>query len=102
MNKQFYSFLGLAARAGAVIYGSDAVDSGIKRGKIKLVVVDGDASDSTKKAFEDACAYYKTHIIVLEDAGELGKSLGKPGRKIIGIKDAGFAKGAIKRHELRG
>lgn len=96
----FYSFLGLAARAGAALYGADAVDGGIKSGKIKLAIVDGGASESTKKAFSDACGHYGVQLIILEEREKLGDCLGKPGRKVIGIKDAGFAKNAIKKVAL--
>ncbi len=96
----FYSFLGLAARAGAVMYGADAVDGGIKNGKVKLAIVDGGASENTKKDFSDACAHYGVKLMIMEEQGTLGDCLGKPGRKVIGIKDAGFAKNAIKKVAL--
>lgn len=97
-RNKFLDFLGLAARAGQVVYGAESVDKAIKSGRAKLVVVDGNASDLTKKAFKDACAYYQTKIIVLCEGDVLGKSLNKPNNKIIGIVCPNFAKHAWEKY----
>jgi len=97
-NDKFFKFIGLAARAGKTLSGAAACESGIKNGKIKLLIVDGEASENTKKDFENACSHYGTKIIVLEENGFLGNSLGKPGIKVTGITDAGFAGSAIEKY----
>ncbi len=99
-NQRFLNFLGLGARAGKLSYGAEACAAGIKNGKVKLLVLDGEASDNTKKQFEDSCRFYRVPIIVLEgeDAGVLGSRLGKPGNKVIGIVCADFAKSALGKY----
>ncbi len=97
-RNKFLDFLGLAARAGKIVYGAESVDKAIKSGRAKLVIVDGDASELTKKAFSDACSYYETRIIVLKEGGELGKSLNKPNNKIIGIVCPHFAMHAWEKY----
>ncbi len=97
-RNKFLDFLGLAARAGKVVYGAESVDKGIKSGRVKLVVLDGNASEPTKKAFRDACSYYKTRIIVLNEDDVLGRSLNKPNNKIIGIVCPNFAKHAWEKY----
>ena len=97
-DDSFLRFLGLAARAGKLVYGAQAVDRAIKTRKAKLVVLDGSASEATKKAFCDACAYYRTKVIVLEEQDVLGRSLNKENNKIIGIVCPHFAKHAWEKY----
>jgi len=93
-NEPFLRFLGLGARAGKLVYGAQGVDQAVKKGKAKLVVVDGGASENTKKEVRDACTYYHVKLIVLDESGVLGESLHKPNNKIIGIACPEFAKSA--------
>jgi ribosomal protein L7Ae-like RNA K-turn-binding protein len=95
-NERFYSFLGLAAKGGKLAYGAQACEAGVKNGKLRLVLVDGGASENTKKLFADKCRHYGVDIIILDEIGLLGKSLGKPENKITGIADAGFAKSVLQ------
>ncbi|MEF9864270.1 MAG: ribosomal L7Ae/L30e/S12e/Gadd45 family protein [Christensenellaceae bacterium] len=95
INDRFFNFLGLGARAGKLVYGAQGCDKAIKTGKAKLVILDGSASENTKKDFIDACAYYKVQIMILEQNDVLGKCLGKPNNKIIGIVCPKFAKSAM-------
>ncbi|MEG0256924.1 MAG: ribosomal L7Ae/L30e/S12e/Gadd45 family protein [Christensenella sp.] len=97
-NESFLRFLGIGARAGKLVYGAQGVDGAIKKGKAKLVVVDAAASDNTKKEVKDACTYYHVKLIVLSEAGTLGKSLNKPNNKIIGIVSPEFAKSALDKY----
>jgi len=100
-SEGFYNFLGLAAKGGKLLYGSEACENAIKRGKVKLLLVDGGASENTKKLFSDKCKSNKTDIIVLDEIGLLGESIGKPGNKITGIVDAGFAKSVLAKYGAR-
>lgn len=101
-NESFYSMLGLANRAGKVVKGSVACETGIKSGKIKLLLVDGEASAATQKSFADACRYYKVEMILLDEEGALGQSLGRREIKIAGIADISFAENLKTRHVFRG
>lgn len=101
MNSEpFLRFLGLGARAGKLVCGAQGVDQAIKKGRAKLVVVDGGASENTKKQVRDACAYYHVKLIVLEESGVLGESLHKPNNKIIGIACPEFAKSALDKYNV--
>ena len=97
-NDKFLRFLGLASRAGKIVYGAQSTEKAIKTRKAKLVILDGSASEATKKAFRDACAYYKTRIIILEEQDVLGKSLSKENNKIIGIVCPQFAENAWEKY----
>jgi len=99
LNGDFLGFLGLAARAGRVVYGSEACETAIRRGKIKLLLVDGTTSEKTLKEFIDACTYYKVPIIVNKAERTLGEAVGKPANKVIGISCPRFAGRLMEIHK---
>ena len=99
-NENILRFLGLAARAGKLVYGAQGVDQAIKKRKAKLVVVDGGASENTKKEIRDACTYYHVKLIILEEKDVLGRSLNKPNNKIIGIVCPRFASSAWEKYSM--
>ena len=59
MNDRVLGMIGLATKAGKIIYGEDKLLEAIRFGKAKLVIIATDASDNTKKKFNDKCSYYK-------------------------------------------
>jgi len=89
MNK-LLSMVGLAARAGRLVSGVQAVDIALRKGQCKLVVIDEDASINAKKQMEDACVHRKTPLITVS-ASSLGDAIGKPGRMIAAVTDDSFA-----------
>ena len=89
MNK-LLSMLGLCARAGRLVSGVQAVDIALKKGEAKIVLIDEDASENTKKQMSDACAHKKTPLITVS-ACSLGDAIGKPGRMIAAVTDQSFA-----------
>jgi len=93
------SFLGLACRAGAVVSGEYATEKAVKSGKAKLCIVASDASDNTRKLFNDKCSYYEVPIIELGTKDELGKAIGKDYRASAAVTDSSFAEGLIKKYE---
>lgn len=92
---EFYSFLGLAMRAGCCIYGAEACEKGIKSGKIKLLILDAEVSENTRKRFLEACTYRDIPVIQLKDGEKMGRSIGKEHIKIIGITDNGFVRNIL-------
>ena len=90
MNRAM-GLLGLCARAGKVQSGEQAAELAIRRRQAELVLLDGAASQATRKAFQDACAHYSIPIR-LTDAEELGWAIGKPGRRVAVITDGKLAK----------
>lgn len=90
-NQKIYSYIGLAMRAGKVVSGDDTTLKELKKGKVSLVIVANDASDNTKKLFEDKSSYRKVEQIYFSTKVELGLSIGKSPRAVIGIKDKALA-----------
>lgn len=96
MSDKIYSFIGLATKAGKLVSGEDGCERSIKAGKAELVIVAEDASDNTKKAFNDACKYRNVEIRMFGSKEFLGRYTGKKIRAVIVIIDKGFAKQLIK------
>jgi ribosomal protein L7Ae-like RNA K-turn-binding protein len=91
MNKNIYSFLGLAKKAGKLVSGGDTCARALKSGKAFLVIVAEDASENTKKEFKDSCSYRGVNICYFGKKELLGKYTGKDIRSVIAILDKGFS-----------
>ena len=68
------SLAGLAAKAGKVVSGEFATEKAVKTGKAFLVITARDASENTKKKFNDMCRYYQVPILHHRVKGGVGKS----------------------------
>ncbi len=96
MTEKCIRLLGLAAKAGKLVYGTEMVCESLRnRKKILLVVEASDTSANTHKKITDKCAYYGVKHLRLEaDMLRLGESLGKKsGTAVVGVTDPSFAAG---------
>ena len=55
VDNKIYGLLGISAKAGKVISGTDIVLENLAKGKIYLVIVAEDASEKTKKNIKYFC-----------------------------------------------
>ncbi|MCS4486285.1 YlxQ family RNA-binding protein [Staphylococcus americanisciuri] len=94
-QQQFLNFLGLAMRAGKVKTGESVLLAELKKHRLKLVLIAGDASENTKKTLVNKCTTYNTPYRVVSNRYELGVAIGKEARVNVGITDNGFAKKLI-------
>lgn len=90
MNK-VYGMLGISAKAGKVVAGTDIVLENMKKKKVNLVIVAEDASDKTKKEMTFKCNQYNVDIVFFGDIDTNSKAIGKSNKAIIGILDKGLA-----------
>ena len=88
--------IGLATKAGKTADGEFCTEREVKSGKAALVIVAGDASDNTKKKFQNMCDFYKVPIYFYKDKDTLGHAMGKEFRASLAILDEGFADGIQK------
>lgn len=95
-NDKILSLLGLAKKAGKLKSGEFSVETELKKGKAKVVVVANDASDNTKKKYRDMCTYRRVPIYFYSDMESLGKCIGTEFRAGVVVTDEGFANGIIK------
>lgn len=91
------SLIGLATKAGKTVSGEFCTEREVKSGSAALVIVADDASDNTKKKFQNMCDYYHVPIYFYKDKDTLGHAMGKQFRASLAILDEGFAKG-IRKH----
>lgn len=95
-EEKIYSYLGLATRAGKIVSGDDSTLLELKRGNVKLVIVATDASNNTKKLFKDKSSYRNISYVYFSTKLQLGLSIGKAPRAVVGVKDEGFANKIIE------
>ncbi len=88
---QWFSLLGLAARARKLVTGEELVIKDIRKNNVYLVIVADDASQLTKKKLQDKCKYYNVTLKFVADRQVLGSAIGKHERVVVGVIDKGFA-----------
>lgn len=89
--KKVFSLLGLATKSNNMVSGEFLTEKAVKERKAALVIVAEDASDNTKKMFNDMCTYYKVPIYFCGQKAELGHAIGKEFRASLAVLDKGFA-----------
>lgn len=90
-------FLGFGARAGYLVYGQAKCLDAVRRRKIDLLLLDGGVSQGTLKTFENACRTHDVPLARLEGEDVLGRSVGRPDCRIVGVADADFARKMIEK-----
>ena len=95
-RKKVLNLLGLATRAGKTASGEFMTEKAIKSGKAYLVIVSEEASDNTKKMFENQCKHYQVPFYCWGLKEELGHAIGKEFRASIAVTDQGFAEALLK------
>lgn len=97
MTNKFAGMLGLAAKAGRVSSGEFSSEKSIKSGKAKLCILAADASDNTRKHFNDMCSYRGITCVTADyDKSELGHMVGRKDRTSVTVDDTGFAESLLK------
>ena len=100
VNHKIYGLLGISAKAGKILSGTDAVLEGIAKRKVLLVVVAEDASEKSKKNIKFFCEKENIEIVVFGDIFSNSKAIGKQNRAVIGITDENLARAIKKQNEL--
>ncbi len=95
-NKKELSLLGLATKAGKVASGEFSTEKSVKTGKGFLVLVADDASQNTRKKFQNMCDFYEVPIYFIANKEELGRFCGKEFRASLAVQDENFAKAMLK------
>lgn len=99
MNDRILSLLGLAARGLNLVSGEFSTEKAVKEGRASLVIVGKDASDNTKKMFNNMCDFYQTPIFFYATKEALGRAIGKEMRASVAVTDPGMAASIIKHLE---
>ena len=97
IQNRVLSLVSLATKAGQTVSGEFMTEREVKTGRATLVIVADDASDNTKKKFQDMCDFYEVPVYFYADKDTLGHAMGKEFRASLAILAEGFAKG-IRKH----
>ena len=89
--RKISSLLSLSARAGLLVTGEGSAEKNLKSGSAELIIIARDASDNTKKKFENKCFFYQKPARVFGERAVLSKCVGKTGRTVFTVIDKGFA-----------
>lgn len=88
--------IGIATKAGKTVAGEFSTEKAVKEGRAYLVIVAENASDNTKKKFQNMCDYYNVMLKVFSDKDRLGDACGKEFRASLAITDEGLANAVRK------
>lgn len=91
MNRRFLSLLSLCQRSGNLSTGESVVEQAIQKGKAFLVIIPEDASDNTKKKFNNKCRYYNIPIYIVSTKEELSSAIGKFNRSTFAVCSESFS-----------
>ncbi len=91
------NLIGLATKAGKTASGEFSTEKAVKNGRARLVIVSEEASDNTRKKFENMCTYYRVPICVFGGKDELGHAMGKEMRASLAVLDDGLAGALVQR-----
>ena len=95
-RQKILNLIGLATKAGKTASGEFMTEKSVKSGKARLLIVSEEASENTRKMFDNMCTYYKVPIFFFAGKDELGHAMGKEMRASLAIVDDGFAKAVVK------
>lgn len=90
MNKKLLSMLSICQKAGKIASGDFAVEKALQNGSAFYIIIASDASQNTKKKFENKAFYYKTDCVIFGEKVLLSHSIGKVNRTVFAILDEGF------------
>ncbi len=96
MVNKIYGLLGISAKAGKILSGTDSVLGEMSKGNVKLVIVAEDTSLKTIKNIEYYSKKENVEMIIFGTISDNSKAIGKHNRAIIGVKDKNLADAILK------
>lgn len=91
-ENKIFSMLSLCQRAGKLYSGGFTCEKAIKSRKAFITIVSNDASDNTKKEFNDMCNHFRVKMYYFGTKETLGKYIGKSDRTVLCVGDINFSK----------
>ncbi len=85
-KRKVLGMLGISAKAGKIVCGTDATIEDIEKHRVKLVIVAQNASERTKRNIRYICDNNKIPILEFGDIEEISRTIGKNNKAIIGVK----------------
>ena len=94
------SLLGIAMKSKNLVSGEFQTLEAVRSKKARLVIISEDATDNTRKLFNDKCAFYQIPIVEYGLKEDLGRAIGKDLRSSLAVCDAGLATAIKKQLEM--
>ena len=99
-QNKILSLIGLATKAGKTVSGEFSTEKAVKSGTACLVLVSEEASDNTKKKFQNMCTWYEVPIYFYGTKENLGAAMGKEFRASLAVTDPGLSDAIVKQLTL--
>lgn len=96
MNK-IVNILKIANKARCLVVGEELVLKGIRNKSVLVCILASDAGINTTKRISDKSKFYNVPLINDLSGDDLEYILGKPGRKVLGVVDKGFAESILEK-----
>lgn len=93
VRRKVLGLAGLGLRARTAVVGVQQVRDAARRGKLKLALVASDASRNSMDKVIPLLTARRVHIIQGFKSEELGASCGRESVSVLGVLDAGLARG---------
>lgn len=91
MVNKINGLLGITAKAGKILSGTDLVLEEMKKRHVELVIVAKDSSEKTIKNIKYYCDKENVEIIIYGTIVDNSRAIGKHNKAVIGIKDKNLA-----------
>lgn len=91
MGSNNLSYVGFAHKAGKTLVGTAACEAGLKRGKLRLLLLQEGLSPSSREKFVHMCSKNNIDVLTVNGYDRLGLAIGREGIMVLGITDKAFA-----------
>lgn len=90
ITERVKGYISLAAKAGKVFSGSDAVAGRLRGGKVGVLFIATDLSDESRKKFAAMAGNAGVELVAMFDKESLGTLIGKEHRGVVAVEPGGF------------
>lgn len=90
INKKLYNALGICQKARGMVLGTSVTEAYILNQRAKLVLLSSSLSSRTIRKFKKLCEDNNIKILIIDDDGLLGRSVGRDDIKTMAITDYNF------------
>ena len=97
--RKVLNLLSIAQRSGRIVSGGFMTEKAVKSHQAALVILAADASENTKKKFQNMCTFYRVPVIELSDTESLGHCIGRSERSSLAVTDEGLANAVLAQTE---
>lgn len=85
------SYVGFAHRAGKTLVGTAACETGLKKRKLRLLLLQEGLSLASREKFIYMCGKNNVDVLTVNGYDRLGSAIGRKGIMVLGITDKAFA-----------